>query len=1198
MDSYTIRLFGAIEVFQNGQPITSFRSQKTFVLLAYLLSQNRPLTRAHLAGLFWPDATQSHALGHLRRALHNLSKNLPGCLTINRRTVAISADAPMVVDIFQFQALVKQNSAESMTEAVALCRAPFLEGIFDPDSPELEQWIERERERWQQETARLVEQLSDAAQGKGQFDLALSYAQKLAAMAPWREENHYRLMQLYVKTGQRQAALVQYETCRQALAAELDISPSPDTTALCERIRQTTAAPHNLPPSATPFIGRQAELTALQAMLAHPDRRLITLIGPGGVGKTRLALALCRQSLHHYLEGVWFVPLARAFTREGMLAAISAALNLANAPGADSWQRLINYLRHKELLLALDNCEQLADAADLLADILKEAVAVKLLATSRRPLALQEEWLFDLEGLSYPEPTPKHAPAASRPAADLLAYEAVEFFNESARRRRPRFSLAANETAVIEICRLAQGNPLALELAAALCRDVPCRHIAEGIRHNLDILQTPLRNLPERHRSPQAVFNHSWSLLDKTARRDYARLSVFQGSFSAAAAQSVAGVNQQALRRLIDHSLLQQMGDGRYEIHLLLVQYAREKLEQDQELTARLNSGHARFYITRLAEIERDLQGKEGQTTWTAVTTDLNNIVTAWQWAAAHQQWELLAKCANSLTAYFLDTGNLQAGIALLDEAITPIQAASARPAALYGRLLAHKARLLVRNGQSDEGRRTAQQVMAVTAGNPDARANGEATYALAFADFNQGNYQQSQRLAEAGLKLAQQNNLDRLAILCLNQAGRCCLESNDLDTAQDYFERTAVLAQTLVMPQFEITANINLSLIQGNRGNYAAAEALLQQALERANQLAYSAQNGNIYLNLGTMCLHQGEYVRGQAYYQAAQNEYRHSGNRINLGLSCHAQASVARAMADFPTALGCFEQALALYRETGAKHNQLIILGELGDIERLLGNYPAAHNHLQDALHISSAIGQNVSRLNLLVKTVWLAVDAADFTGAKTKLTQIDALLPDDQPVEDKVLAYLAQSHYWHYQNNLDEARRRGEMALHLAQEHGKRLLPECMTRLGWILIERGERPYAHDLFTAVYERRVADDQPHLTMEARAGLARIALGEGDLAAALAQVEAILQFLNSANPLNTLVGTQIPALVYLACYEVLLAAGDARATAVLDKGMDFLQERAAGLDETQRQSFWEVVPPNRKLVAAKKKSKKQVSTR
>ncbi len=1178
MSTFSIRLFGAIEISRDGQPLSGFRSQKTLVLLAYLISQARPLTRDHLAGLFWPETTQKQALGHLRRALHNLSKNLPGCLDVNRRTAAFHAQAPATVDIRRFEALAEQKDVASMSEAAALLRAPFLEGVYISDNPELESWILGEQERWRLRAITLLEILTQTVLRTGDYDHALSCARRLTHIDPLHEQYHRRLMHLYVKTGQRQAALAQYETCRRLLAEELGAAPSPETDALYQRIRQAPSLHHNLPPTPTPFIGRQAELQRLRTMLANPDCRLITILGAGGVGKTRLALELARQSLDHYLEGVWFVELADVLTAEGLLTTLGAVFELPAAPGGGRVEQLRDYLRDKALLLVLDNFEQLVDACDLLVEILRQAPAVQLLVTSRRPLNLHEEWLFDLDGLPWPR---------EDETENLLDFAAAQLFADAVRRRQPGFALADNLSPIARICRLVQGSPLALEMAAATCREMPCAQVATAIGENLDILHTPIRNIPERHRSVQAVFDYSWRLLQEADQAAYARLSLFRGGFSLAAAETVADVSADIIQRLLEHSLLQQTAPTRYAIHQLLRQYAQAKLERDRGQANRIAFRHAAYFLTHLA----GYGGHVGKEARTAMIADLGNMMSAWQWAAEFGQWRLLAQGGPGLVACFLDIGAPQQGVDYLDEAIAHLQAALAAPdhqptppAELLGRLLAHKAHLLARSGQSESARAAAQQALALAAQTSDVPTRVEATYVLAFADFEQGAYETSGRLAEQALALARQNGLDRFALLCQNQLGRCCLQTNELDSAQTYFEQTAELARTLPFPQYEITANINLSLIQGSRGHYAAAEALLQQALEKANQLAYHALDGHIYLNLGTMCFHQGEYARGREYYRLAQEEHRRSGNRINLGLSHHAQASVALEMGDFVAARQEFEQALALYRDAGSKHGQLVILNELGDVLRTVGDYPAAIERLQDALSLSQEIGENVSRLNLRVQEAWLAIELGDFTWAEEELGWIEALLQKPQPVEHEGLAYLTWARFWHYRDDLAQARHYGELALNLARSQNQRMLPACAVQLAYVLADLGEWEGARALFAEALSLREARGQLHLAVEARAGLAAVARAEGDLREALAQVQAVLRFLEESGPPHALTGTQEPALIYLACYEVLRAAGEARAGAVLAEGVAFMQRRALKLDEKRRRAFWENPSPHRRL--------------
>ncbi len=422
------------------------------------------------------------------------------------------------------------------------------------------------------------------------------------------------------------------------------------------------------------------------------------------------------------------------------------------------------------------------------------------------------------------------------------------------------------------------------------------------------------------------------------------------------------------------------------------------------------------------------------------------------------------------------------------------------------------------------------------------------------------------------------------LAIVCLNHLGRCRRECNETDAAQSCFAQAAALARDLPFPPYQISTNINLSLTQLDRGNYAAAENLLQEALALADRLQISALTGKIYLNLGTACFHQGKYAQGQIYYQAAQEAYHRLGNRISQGLGCHAQASIALEMGDFAAARCSFEQALALYRETGAKHNQFVILGELGNVLRLTGHYPAAREHYREALALSQEIGENINRLSLHADRAWLALDMGDLAWAEAELAQIDDLLPQDRPAEQKGLAYLAGSRYWQFRGDLTEAARFGEMARTLFREQNKRALPSCAVRQGYVMAEMAAWEPAQKLFAEALQLWETANQPHLAAEARAGLARVALVQGNLAAAREQVEAILRFLDGPEPPNTLAGTQEPALIYLTCYEVLQAAGDGRATAVLEEGLAFLQERAAELDEKQRQSFWENVPSHRRL--------------
>ena len=310
---------------------------------------------------------------------------------------------------------------------------------------------------------------------------------------------------------------------------------------------QSRPAP-GLPRPPTPLIGREPELATLNRLLCDPQCRLLTLAGPGGIGKTRLALELASTQRAQFPDGVFFVPLVSLSLPEFIAPAIRSALGLSSSSPLDPKEQLLNHLRQKSLLLVLDNLEHLLEGVGLLAELLEQAPGVKLLVTSRERLNMQGEWLFDLQGLPVP-------PLDQVDRAE--EYSAVALFVQSARRAQVGFELSAEERPwVARICQLVEGMPLAIELAAAWVRLLSCREIAQEIERNLDFLSTSARDLPERHRSMRAVFDHSWQMLSAEEQRVLRALSVFRGGFLREAAEQVTGASLSLLSALVTRSLV------------------------------------------------------------------------------------------------------------------------------------------------------------------------------------------------------------------------------------------------------------------------------------------------------------------------------------------------------------------------------------------------------------------------------------------------------------------------------------------------------------------------------------------------------------------------------------------------------------------------------------------------------------------
>lgn len=380
---------------------------------------------------------------------------------------------------------------------------------------------------------------------------------------------------------------------------------------------------HNLPPQLTPFIGREDELADIAQRLTDPSCRLLTLVGPGGIGKSRLALRAAADQLTNFDDGVYFINLVSVSSPTLLASTIASALNISLYGPDDPNLQLTNYLHDKNVLLVIDNFEGLLDGVGLLTDWLGHAPQIKLLVTSRERLNAQEEWVLPVDGMRYP---------TDHDLQDIEQFSAVSLFAECARRVQPAFKLADNQPAVVAICQQVEGMPLALELAASWLRAMPPDQISAQLARSLDFLTTPLRNVPDRHRSLRTVFDHSWELLSGTERGVLMKLSIFRSGFDLAAAEYVAGASLPILATLVDKSLIRVNSSGRYDVHELLRQYSAEKLADSEEAAPTANR-HQDYFLSLAEEAEAEIYGPQQSPWFDRLEIERGNLYAALAWS-------------------------------------------------------------------------------------------------------------------------------------------------------------------------------------------------------------------------------------------------------------------------------------------------------------------------------------------------------------------------------------------------------------------------------------------------------------------------------------------------------------------------------------------------------------------------------------
>lgn len=913
-----IRLLGQFEVKRDGQPVR-LTSRPAQLLLAYLaLKSGTKLKREKVAPLLWPDTTDASARSNLRQTLWRLGQALGTTyLSADSEHLELDPGAECWIDVraFSLRKATRLLSADELIGALEAYGGELLPGFY-------EDWIHEERERLQAEFERKMEALLLRLTEAGRWAELRDWSKEFLARMDRLSEAAYRaLMIAYAHLGDIARMDAAYKQCVAALNKELGEAPSPETQQLYKDLlhqhRARPAArdaaseearppqamlasapagpPTNLTEDDTPFVGRARELEAIAQRLADPACRLVSLIGPGGIGKTRLARRAARARLGHFADGVFFVPLAMVTSGEALVSAVAAEIGFNFYGQARPRQQLVDYLREKQMLLVLDNFEQLMESADLPAEILAAAPGVSLIATSRERLHLPSEWILDIPGLPYPEVDD---------APDAADCEAVQLFVQTARRLYALSPSADEMAAVARICRLVEGMPLAVEMAAAWVRALPCAEIARQIEQTLMLLTRPLPHVPPRQHSVRTVFEHSWTLLTELERKALRRLAVFRGGFRREAAEKVAGASLSQLASLADKSFVRRQPDGRFDMHELIRQFALEKLHAtEDEDPADVETRLAHFFLEFANLHQHD---------YAALEPEWDNLSAGMRAAHRLKLWAVVLGYAEALSeAWFARArfADARQGYAWAREAAQALQHARGLANVLY-----HWGRACIEQSEYAEAEAHLTHGLRLYTESGDQRGLADVRYQLARVAVWRGQY------AEAEAGLAESQRLYQALGLASGVAETLYKQAD----VQFYF------------------------------GNYPRAKELALEAL--ALQQKNDDKLGSIrsLQLLADVALNQGDYGLAEQHCRAALTMCEAVQNQVELAVTLISFSGVQRHLGNLEAARQHAEHSLRLLKRIGNRKSQADVIFQLSRIDAALGHYPAARDECLECLKL----------------------------------------------------------------------------------------------------------------------------------------------------------------------------------------------------------------------------------------------------
>lgn len=913
---WTIRLLGRLDVtYRSGTPVR-IPSRTAQSLLAYLaLTKGREHANEALQGLFWPESDGDKQAQNLRRAIADLRKvlerDLPlGTVIVTRKGhVSLNPDR-VATDVERFLDLTRQRAEDqaSLAEAIHLYGGPLL-------SPLSNDWVMGHRMELEERFGQAVEGLCGMLTEQGSVKEAINIGRAAVVAAPSREDVHIALIQAYRRAGMGVEALRQFEELERILDETWGETPSARAReALEAAFAESQPRKHNLPEQLTSFIGREKEIEEVGELLTKT--RLLTLTGSGGCGKTRLSLQVASRVLDQFPDGVWFVEFAPLADPALVPDTVAAALGLSEQPGKPIEQTVADYLKAKQLLLVLDNCEHLLLACAQLAEaVLRQCPSVVVLANSREGLAIGGELVYRVPSLSLPNPKDPQTPGS------LAHYESVQLFVARAGQVQRAFAVTdQNAQALASVCQRLDGIPLAIELAAARLRSLSVEEINAKLDQRFRLLTGGSRTALPRQQTLRSLIDWSYDLLNEAEKALLCRLAVFAGGWTLESAEHVCaggvvleGDVLDLLTSLCDKNLVlaeHEGGETRYRMLETVRQYCRDRLLESGE-GGELRNRHLANFLALAVDAEPHLRGPDQLAWLEQLEAEHDNLRAALEWSSA---------------------------------------AGGASDAGLH--LAGTLSRFWERRCHLSEGRNWLEAMLAVNPVDELSAARAKALSGSGRLAWMQGDNDASRAHCQRSLALQRQLG-DRLgAAESLNTLGNATLEQGEPNSAEPFYAESLALRRELGDKAGVAQSLSNLANVAHYKGDYGGSLARREEALaifrEIGDKRGIAASLANLAIGVGI----QGDFEAAQTAGEESLAIFREVGDKRGIARALGVLGETARSCSELPGARRALEESLSIFQDLGDRRSVAGAQLLLGEFEVENREYSAALAHCKASL------------------------------------------------------------------------------------------------------------------------------------------------------------------------------------------------------------------------------------------------------